>query len=214
MNRKQLLSSVATYYTGRIRAFGATHLGVDWNSKESQALRFDQLLSLLNREPPNKDTVLLDFGCGYGGLLDYIIEHESNTLQHATYLGYDISQDMLAAAISRHPDQHSRFIRDLAAIDTVDFTVASGIFNVKGHTDARTWASHVEQTLDEINQLSRSGFAFNMLTSYSDSHCMRDDLFYGDPCYFLDLCANRYSPHVALLHDYGLYEFTLLVRKH
>ena len=28
-----------------------------------------------------------------------------------------------------------------------------------------------------------------------------------------DLCKRRYSPRVALLHDYPLYEFTVLVRK-
>jgi hypothetical protein len=42
---------------------------------------------------------------------------------------------------------------------------------------------------------------------------MRADLFYADPCVYFDLCKRRYSRQVALLHDYGLYEFTLIVRK-
>jgi hypothetical protein len=28
-----------------------------------------------------------------------------------------------------------------------------------------------------------------------------------------DLCKRRYSKHVALYHDYGLYEFTVVVRR-
>ena len=42
---------------------------------------------------------------------------------------------------------------------------------------------------------------------------MRADLYYGDPCFFFDHCKTRYSKQVGLLHDYGLYEFTILVRK-
>ena len=60
--------------------------------------------------------------------------------------------------------------------------------------------------------LGTKGFAFNMLTSYSDADKMRDDLYYGDPCELFDHCKRSYSRNVALLHDYGLYEFTMLVR--
>jgi hypothetical protein len=28
-----------------------------------------------------------------------------------------------------------------------------------------------------------------------------------------DICKRKFSRNVALLHDYGLYEFTILVRK-
>jgi hypothetical protein len=42
---------------------------------------------------------------------------------------------------------------------------------------------------------------------------MREDLFYADPCELFDYCKTRFARNVALLHDYGLYEFTILVRK-
>ena len=42
---------------------------------------------------------------------------------------------------------------------------------------------------------------------------MRDDLHYGDPCSLFDHCKRAFSKQVALLHDYGLYEFTIRVRK-
>jgi hypothetical protein len=53
----------------------------------------------------------------------------------------------------------------------------------------------------------------NCLTGYSDDDKKRDYLYYADPCRLFDLCKRRYSRQVALLHDYGLYEFTVLVRK-
>ena len=42
---------------------------------------------------------------------------------------------------------------------------------------------------------------------------MRPDLHYADPLALFDRCKRRYARDVALLHDYGLWEFTLLVRK-
>jgi len=63
--------------------------------------------------------------------------------------------------------------------------------------------------------LCSKGFSFNMLTRYSDADRMaqRPDLFYGDPLFFFDFCKCEFSRNVALLHDYGLYDFTILVRK-
>ena len=51
-----------------------------------------------------------------------------------------------------------------------------------------------------------------MLTRYADPPLMRDDLYYADPTRYFAVCKERYSRNVALLHDYDLYEFTLLVR--
>jgi hypothetical protein len=74
------------------------------------------------------------------------------------------------------------------------------------------WERYVSETLERIATISRKGFAYNMLTMYSDPERMRDDLYYADPHQYFDQCRTRFSRKVALLHDYGLYEFTLLVR--
>jgi hypothetical protein len=64
-----------------------------------------------------------------------------------------------------------------------------------------------------LNLNSRLGFAFNCLTSYSDSDKLRDHLYYANPNELFDFCKRQYSRNIALLHDYDLYEFTILVRK-
>jgi hypothetical protein len=51
-----------------------------------------------------------------------------------------------------------------------------------------------------------------VLTSESDAGKRRADLFYADPRQVLDYCLGRWPRRVALLHDYGLYEFTVTVR--
>ena len=43
--------------------------------------------------------------------------------------------------------------------------------------------------------------------------CIRDSLYYADPMYLFDYCKRHFAKDVALLHDYSLYDFTLIVRK-
>jgi hypothetical protein len=122
---------------------------------------------------------------------------------------------MVRAASDRHAQKsNARFAVAATPPEAADYAIASGIFNVRlGRGDAE-WRAYIESTLDVLDRSSRLGFAFNCLTSYSDADKMRDYLFYANPCALFDLCKRRYSRHVALLHDYGLYEFTIIVRKH
>ncbi len=198
--------SVAEYYTGKITAHGATAAGVDWNSPESQALRFEQLLKIIRLGTPFS---LNDYGCGYGALLDFLLAKGLP----ADYRGFDIAEAMLAEARRRHDSDTHRFSSAASELAPADYTVASGIFNVKLAADPAEWRKYVLATLHNIDALSTAGFAFNMLTSYSDPGKMREALFYGDPCFFFDYCKTHFSRNVALLHDYGLYEFTVLIRK-
>jgi SAM-dependent methyltransferase len=203
---RSLIGKVERYYTGKFELHGATAKGVDWNSKESQQLRFEQLLRVVD---PSASFSLNDYGCGYGALADFL------TLKgyEFRYVGFDVSATMRVHAEQTHADDlRIAFVENESGLMPADYTVSSGIFNVKLDVTDRAWGPYVEETIGRIAALSRRGFAFNMLTSYSDAELMRPDLFYGDPRHFFDLCKTRYSRNVALLHDYGLYEFTVVVR--
>ena len=107
----------------------------------------------------------------------------------------------------------ARFITSTEPDQVADYGVASGIFNVRLRRTDAEWSDYLLGTLDVLDRTSSLGFTFNCLTSYSDEDKKRDYLYYADPCRLFDLCKRRYSSQVALLHDYGLYEFTILVRK-
>ena len=120
---------------------------------------------------------------------------------------------MIERARIDHEHSRHRFTTREDDLEPADFALASGIFNVRLDTSLEDWTAYVLHTLERLDSLGGQGFAFNMLTSYSDHDRMRADLYYGDPCFFFDHCKTRYSKQVGLLHDYGLYEFTILVRK-
>jgi SAM-dependent methyltransferase len=202
-----MLAKVANYYSGKLAEYGETPLGVDWNGEESQVLRFKQLVKII---PKIDHFSVNDLGCGYGALFDYL----NSCYRDFIYNGYDISCDMIMAAQNRHINAlNARFAVAAEPSEIAEYGIASGIFNVRLARNDVEWRQYLEATLDVLDRTSRRGFAFNCLTSYSDAHKMRDYLFYADPCALFDLCKRRYSRHVALLHDYGLYEFTILVSK-
>lgn len=205
---ESLLSEVASYYSDKLAEYGETPRGVDWNGEDGQILRFEQLCGLI--QDYAEGFSLNDLGCGYGAMFDFL----SDRYTISSYLGVDVSQDMVRAAESRYKARPvARFIAKAEPDIVADYGIASGIFNVRlGRTDAE-WYDYLQTTLDVLDRTSHRGFAFNCLTSYSDEDKKRDYLYYADPCRLFDLCKRRYSRHVALLHDYGLYEFTILVRK-
>ena len=201
-----ILAETARYYSAKIIEHGDSPKGVDWNSIDSQYTRFGELSRVIDLAA---DFSVNDLGCGYGALLDYFLDHKVN----CRYQGYDISGEMISAASTRHKSvPGASFTIAAEPTETADYGIASGIFNVKQYRTDEEWKVHLVETLDKMAATSRQGFAFNCLTSYSDPPKMREDLFYADPCWLFDLCKRKYSRNVALLHDYGLYEFTILVR--
>jgi SAM-dependent methyltransferase len=201
---------VEKYYAGQLARFGPTPRGVDWNSAESQVLRFDRLLAALEQDADEADAAVLDYGCGYGALLDVLRARRPRM----RYYGYDISAAMIDSARSRHGgDERAAFTTDLSTVPRAQYTLASGIFNVRLGHGADEWYGYVMETLAAMDASSTRAFAFNMLSTYSDEDRRRNDLFYMDPLSMFDVCKRQFSPRVALLHDYPLYEFTIIVRK-
>jgi hypothetical protein len=108
-----------------------------------------------------------------------------------------------------------RFTNDETSLPICDYVVAGGIFNLKFGASSSEWREHTLGVLTKLNALCTKGFSFNMLTTYSDPERMatRPDAYFGDPLFYFDFCKRNFSRGVALLHDYVLYDFTILVRK-
>jgi SAM-dependent methyltransferase len=209
-SREDLLAEVASYYTDKLLTHGESPRGVDWNSEASQTLRFAQLCKIVDTSIINAPYSLNDLGCGYGALYEYLKINQPT----ASYVGIDISEVMIKAAQRRYwADAGARFLIAAQPDRMADYGVASGIFNVRLGRDEDEWLRYLEASLDSLDGSSRLGFSFNCLTAYSDTDKRLDYLYYADPCHIFDLCKRKYSKQVALLHDYGLFEFTILVRK-
>jgi SAM-dependent methyltransferase len=205
----QTQKKLAQYFTKKLEEFGPTPKGVDYNSPQAQEVRFQQLTKLI--EPSYRFTII-DYGCGYGALFDFL----KNRGWNFEYFGVDLIEKMVITARQVHElDFNTHFTTIDSDLPIVDYLIAGAIFNIKMDAAYNEWREMVAQTLIRMDRLCTRGFAFNMLTSYSDPNRMeqRPDLFFADPLFFFDFCKRAFSRNVALLHDYGIYDFTILVRK-
>lgn len=199
---------MVAHYRDRFAEHGATPLGVDWNGAESQEAHFAELLRLFPSDPASGIDVN-DLGCGYGAFADYLAARR----KVSRYRGYDLNEEMIAAARDLHPDPAFGFEVADAPLQEADYGVASGVFTLRlGRSDEECWLALLDGVAS-LHRTSRLGFAFNCLTSYSDREKMRDHLFYPDPGRVFHHCKTNFSRQVALLHDYGLFAFTIIVRQ-
>ena len=145
------LSKVEKFYTQNLETYGIDSRAVGWNSPESQNLRFEKLMFLV--ENNSKPFSINELGCGYGELYKYLEKNKFNL---------EVSKD----------------------ISLLKFNLYNN---------------------------SLKGIAFNFLTSYVDYRS--EILYYQDPAEMLTFCLDNFGKNVKLVHDYPLYEFTIIVYK-
>jgi SAM-dependent methyltransferase len=209
MDLNDALQRSRTYFEGKIAEHGPVPQGVDYNGPQAQSVRFEQLTRIID---PSRHFSVIDYGCGYGALLAHLRARGWDF----TYWGYDELDAMVLAARKAFGESEKvNFTTDLADVPECDYLIAGSIFNIKFDVTDDTWREHTLTVLRQMNSLCTRALSFNILTSYSDPERMalRPDLYFADPLFYFNFCKRNLAPDVALLHDYGLYDFTILARK-
>jgi SAM-dependent methyltransferase len=203
----EIYASVESYYSEKIIAFGPVPAGADWDSIITQEVRFQQLLKICNFSAP---FALNDVGCGYGALFSYLNRYHSKT--DIDYLGVDVSPAMISQADSLQRDL-SRVGFRVASISPrlADYSVASGIFNVKLDHPLDKWQRYIGKTLVDMHATSRLGFAVNFMTPDAVNE-NPEGLYCTTPDPWIRFCEDQLRSSAQVIAGYGLREFTLLVR--
>lgn len=203
----EVYASIESYYSEKITAFGPTPRGADWDSNITQEVRFLQLLKICNFSAP---FALNDVGCGYGALLSYLTRYHFET--YIDYLGFDVSPAMICQADSLQRDlSRAGFMVAKVSPRIADYSVASGIFNVKLDQPLDKWERYIGKTLVDMHTSSRLGFAVNFMTPSAVNE-NPEGLYCTTPNPWIRFCENQLRSSAKVLADYGLREFTLLVR--
>jgi SAM-dependent methyltransferase len=203
-----LREAVERYYTAKVRLHGATPLGVDWTCVPTQELRFVQLLRVCDF---SSAITLNDLGCGYGAVLG-LLGRRYRAAQ-VDYLGIDLSRAMVDEARRRW---RARRCAVFCVADRspriADYSIASGVFNVRLEQPLALWERFVEETLRQLAATSRRGFAVNFLGPLPPEIEGRPQLYRTEPKRWAAFCEGALGMRVDLLDAYGMREFTLLVR--
>jgi SAM-dependent methyltransferase len=203
-----VFGSVEAYYTGRLAKYGAAPLGVDWSCQATQWLRFVQLLKICRFDTAFS---LNDLGCGYGELATFLRQRYPEA--NVDYLGTDLSPAMVQRARRRHRgDRPTRFAIGRTCGRQADYSVASGIMNVRLGFSLPLWEGFVRNILLDMHRNSLRGFAVNFCSSRRPD-LRPDELYCSPPDQWVSYCEEAFGCSVEVVSDYGLREYTLLVRR-
>jgi SAM-dependent methyltransferase len=149
---------------------------------------------------------LLDVGCGFADLLDFLREQGWD----GDYHGIDLVPGLLAEARRRHPAL--RFeeadIADYEPGRAFDVVVASGVFNYE--LQAEDNRDHIARSVARMFALARRAICVDFLTTAVDHR--HPGAWHTDPAWALDL-GRRLSERAELRQDYLPFEFALVVRR-
>jgi SAM-dependent methyltransferase len=201
----ELIEKIKTYYDDKLKAHGPTAKGVDWKNEETQVIRFALLSEVFAGQT---NFTVNDLGCGYGAFAEYLLAAH---VPFDKYHGYDISDEMIYESKKKFAESPSCCFTKSSTPTEADFTVSSGIFNVKLDTPDDEWKVVVEGLLETMHAVSRKGFSFNMLNQPTAESFRREHLFYADSDYFETLCREKFGTKTNVLKHENLYEFTIVV---
>ncbi|MES2786739.1 MAG: class I SAM-dependent methyltransferase [Pseudomonadota bacterium] len=165
-------------------------------------------MQLLNVIAPTQTLSVNDIGCGYGALAGFM--HRRLRGVAIDYLGTDLSPEMIALARRKNRRRSVCFEQGPGARRLADYSLASGIFNVRLHHPLDVWEAFVARALTDMANTSRIGFAVNFLAPAPQDPTQ---LYRADASFWVEYCRTRLDMQTQLLQDYGMREFTLLARR-
>jgi cyclopropane fatty-acyl-phospholipid synthase-like methyltransferase len=162
---KTIENNLQNFYDSHLVNYGPGAMGVGWKNEAAQQIRFDQLAKIIE---PCPGFTINDLGCGVGDFYTYLTATQQMDFH---YYGYDMLKSMVDSANTRFgtsENAHWIKIDNAHELLPADYTIASGIFNLKYTIEESEWKDYIIETLHQMDAKSKRGFAFNMLTIYSD----------------------------------------------
>lgn len=199
------------HYEACLEQHGPNEKGMDWPNPQDLTRRFEALTEILLPFEQGKKKVL-DLGCGVGLYIHFLTD--KGFLSNIDYEGIDISPKMIEQAQKLHP-HHSFRCRDLLEdslpANSYDFIIMNGLFTEKRELSHEDMFSFFESMISKVYPIARQGIAFNLMSSHVD--WKRDDLFHVDLDQLVSFLVKNFSRRIKINMDYGLYEYTVQLRK-
>ncbi|MEQ9187353.1 MAG: class I SAM-dependent methyltransferase [Cryomorphaceae bacterium] len=197
------------HYEKKLKEFGPNARGMDWPNEVDLRKRFKVLSDVIGTQDAYS---LLDLGCGVGLLIDHL--KKAGQLSSCTYLGADISEQMIEYSRELHPG-HNFEVRDILKApyetNSFDYVIMNGLLTEKQEMTQHEMVEFAQAILTEAFGYAKKGIAFNIMSSHVD--WKRDDLFHWELDALVAFLVKSCSRHIRIHMDYGLYEYTVHVMK-
>jgi len=188
------------FYLKAYEKYGLSAQGVNWNSKESQEVRFEVIADLLGRKLLTSSVV--DAGCGFG---EFYLFCTNLDLTPNSYIGLDCVQSSIDVCRQRFDGVYncSFTCRDILKDDLpkADWYVASGSLNILSRFD--TWLF-----LEKMLENSHKGIVFNILQGYVRS----DNFNYQNKDDMKDFAKSK-NLNIVIINGYLKNDMTIRMMK-
>jgi len=153
------------FYKKAYKKHGIDAKGVHWYNSRTQFKRFEVLINAIKKELA--ESSLLDIGCGFAHLLDYLKERK---IYPKTYLGVDKEEFFIELCKMRY-ESYSFSSCDILKdeIPQYDFLVCSGALNLFDRVDFL-------KAIEKCYKASNKGFVFNFLVQDSIHQLFKDEV--------------------------------------
>jgi SAM-dependent methyltransferase len=201
--------SLQLHYERRLAEHGPTAKGMDWPNAQDLEKRFTVLTDVIDL---NQTSRLLDLGCGVGLLIDHLEQRQ--LINKFIYLGVDISPKMILAG----KELHSSFqfeVRDVLQRpyneNQFDYIIMNGLLTEKQEMTQAQMLDFAKQIIMTSYRSCSKGISFNVMSSHVD--WKRDDLFHWELDDIVSFLIKNCSRKIRIMMDYGLYEYTVHLKK-
>ncbi len=176
--------------------FGYSPHALYWESREAQEMRF-KVLSEIGIMAGDS---LLDVGCGFGDLYDWLISHDLPV----DYTGIDLSMEILDKGLDIHPTLNLQ----QGELFDFDWSLLSGTLSwcLKDEGD------YARRVIRRMFELCRKGVAFNLLNSRTFDAANMGDIYAFDPAKIMKFCRDI-TPYCELHDGYLDYDFTIYMKR-
>ncbi len=207
-----LYHELVSHYEDCLEKYGNNHQGVDWPNKKDLVTRYNVILEIINHLSVKKGFKLLDLGCGYGGIIDFLDANNFN--KEIKYHGIDLSKKMIESAKKEYPN-HSFEARDILVNNlqenSFDVIIMNGVFTEKRSLTEDEMYDFFKKMIAESYKACKQGIAFNVMSKNVDWE--RDDLFHLSFDKLSQFLCKNVSRDFIFRSDYKLYEYTCYVFK-
>lgn len=195
-------------YGSLYQKYGVDERSLGW-TKNKQDIRFEQLLRYIEDK---KKMSILDVGCGFGDLYQYIKDYRN--VPEVEYYGIDILESFVEVAKQNHEDIKEKIqccaLSDLSPEPSYDWVVECGIFAVNVAGTEEDMYSYIAETMKKAFEMSKEGISFYFLSDKVDYKTPNS--FHARPEKILEM-AYQLSRRVILDNSVMPFEYCITIWK-
>jgi hypothetical protein len=163
-----VIEEVRAIYLNQFNKYGVDNKSLFW-PKGRQNIRFEQHLSILEESMKygNETVSILDYGCGFSDLYEYII---NANLSISEYIGVDILDEFLQVSKEKF-NQNNYYTRDFFCLNIhikADLIVASGTFNIRYFDEYEKNYAFLLSEIAMLSKRAKSYISFDFMTDQVD----------------------------------------------